>query len=110
MNNKVESLIIRACKSRNSAKRLEKIYKKFYYGHYDCSHMANILLGIVEKYDLIRISQLVNDLDPNKRWHYGLDENSKYYDHVCCVLVSVIRLSSVDQFGSDFIKPCKFKD
>ena len=108
---KLDLLFIRACKSGNALKRVQSVYRRYYYGladSYDC--MANILLDICEKYDLIKMSFLISELDPRlpinayKLANLPIEE---YHLQVCRIFISKIRCSRVDKFDG-FKSPCRF--
>ncbi len=46
----LEMLIIRACKSKNPRKRLESVYRRFYYHKVNTSAILHILLDVIDKY------------------------------------------------------------
>ena len=107
--NKIQALIIRACKSNSTEYRLKRIYESVYYGQYDPKHMLVILLEIVEKYELIRLRNLVRELNPENAWKFGASVEDSYEQRACKVLISVIRLTEVSKFEG-YPKPCKFKE
>jgi hypothetical protein len=105
---KVEALIIRACKSLSQERRLKRIYKSVYYGQFDPKHMLVILIEIAEKYQLIRLRKLVEELNPNNAWKYGGKESNSYEEKACKCLISVIRLTEVSRLP-DYPIPAKFR-
>jgi hypothetical protein len=105
---KHEQLFIRACKSDNARRRVEKIYKRFYFG--DGSNpvdLARVLLLICDKHGLYTAFDLANDLAPANAWKYG-DENTGYWDRLVAVLVSKIRLTSKSTFEG-LATPARFR-
>ena len=97
MMDKTQALIIRACKSHNPERRLKRIYESVYYNDYDSRHMLAILLEIVEKYELIKIKDLVDALNPVNAWKYGGSDTLNYTENVCKVFVSAIRLTGISK-------------
>lgn len=94
---KVRALIIRACKSNNTERRLQRIYKSVWYGEFDERHMLTILANIVEDYQLIRPVNLVMELNPQQAWKYGGKDSNSYEKNACLCLQSVIRLTPVGE-------------
>ena len=105
---KIRALIIRACKSNNSERRLKRIYQSVWYGEYSHRHMLDILSSIVEDYSLIRLSKLVQELKPSESWKYGGKESNSYEENACKCLISVIRLTEVSKLP-DYPVPAKFR-
>lgn len=105
---KVRALIIRACKSNNTERRLERIYKSVYYGQFDERHMLTILSNIVEDYQLIRPVNLITGLNPQQAWKYGGKDSNSYEKNACLCLQSVIRLTPVSNLPG-FPVPAKFR-
>ena len=107
---KIQALIIRACKSNSTEYRLKRIYESVYYGQYAPKHMLVILLDIVEKYELIRLRNLVRELNPDTAWwRHAIEIVECYEERACKVLISAIRLTEVSKFEGYPI-PCKFKE
>jgi len=105
---KVRALIIRACKSNNTERRLERIYKSVYYGQFDERHLLIILANIVGDYQLIRPVNLIMELNPQQAWKYGGKESNSYEKNACMCLQSVIRLTEVSKLP-DYPVPAKFR-
>lgn len=98
--NTIEELFIRACKSENPHKRIRSVYRRYYLKtnkNVD-QHLANILSRIIEKYDLITQTRLINDLNPANHWRFGLTKEDSYNKCVLHVATSVIRFSKKDKF------------
>lgn len=105
---KIEALFVRACKSSNSAARIKSVYRRFYYPEYKSEAVAYILIRIVSNYDLIRLHDLIHDLNPKDAWEFGCNEETPYYERVVAVMTSVIRLTNVDKFP-DYPVPAMFR-
>jgi hypothetical protein len=64
MSPDLESIFIRACKSRNPEVRLKSVYRRFY-----CKEkpseilLAYLLSEIVDKYKLISVQRLISEFD-----------------------------------------------
>jgi hypothetical protein len=104
-------LFIRACKTKNPLKRVERVYKKFYLYQsqpVDKHHIVNILLDICQKGDVLTVRTMVNALDPDQFGYYGLSDGDTFIEKVFKILVSKIRLCRVSKFGG-FISPIKFR-
>ena len=106
---KVQALIIRACKSNSTQYRLKRIYQSVYYGNYDPCHMLVILLDIVEKYKLVRLRYLIQELNPANAWKYGASVEDSYEERACKAFISIIRLTEVAKFEGLPI-PSRFKE
>lgn len=95
---KIEILFVRACKSENTLERIKSVYRRFYYSEYKSEPVACILTRIASKYDLIRLRELIQDLDPQNSWEFGYNEDTPYYERVVAIMASTIRLANVDKF------------
>lgn len=107
--NKIENLIVRACKSKNPDQRLQSVYRRFYCSHWHVSHMADILTEIVEDYNLTYLHLLASNLNPSQKFMFGLHETAKYDEHLYRVMLSAVRLCSVDKFSDKYIIPARFR-
>lgn len=98
MMDKTEILFIRACKSAQPARRVDRVYKSTYYnsGQVDTRHVISVLLGIVEKYHLMSLRTFATDMNPNQSWKF-VDEGSSYNEQLKAVLISTIRLTNVSE-------------
>jgi len=98
MMDKTEILFVRACKSRQPLRRVDRVYKSYYYnnnnGEVDTLHIISVLLRIVEKYNLMSLRTLAADMNPNQAWKF-VDEGSSYNEQLKAVLISTIRLTNV---------------
>lgn len=107
---KLEMLFIRACKSENPDRRIDRLYRMFYYSQVEDINIARILLSIADKYaEDMGIRNLIDDLAPGNAWKYGCDENSNYYTKVRRIMTSRIQLTMVSRWGTEFILPAKWR-
>lgn len=105
---KIEALFVRACKSRNSVARIKSVYRRFYYPEYKPEAVACILTRIASKYNLVKLHEIIDDLNPRDAWKFGCNEESPYYERVVAVMSSTIRLTNVDKFP-DYPVPAMFR-
>jgi len=107
--NKTDMLFIRACKSDNAEKRIQRIYKSVYYYDFDYKHAAIILTKIVTENNLINMQNLITEcLDPSQAWKFGGSEDEDYYVRVFRAMIGIIRLTEVSKLVN-FIPPVKFR-
>ena len=107
--NKTDMLFIRACKSDNAEKRIQRIYKSVYGYHFDYEYAAIILMNIVNDNNLVDTSSLILQyLDPRKAWQFGGSEDEDYYVRVFRAMISIIRLTEVSKLVN-FIPPVRFR-
>ena len=101
-------LLIRACKSFDSATRIQSVYRRFYCGTLPASinTINHILSSIVEKYNLINTMELCERLNPSHPYFYN--ETLDYNERLNRVLTSVIRLSPVTEYPN-LPKPRRFR-
>ena len=104
---KTSLLFIRACKSRSPWKRVESVYKRFYYRVADDRAIASLLSQVCDKYAPISTKELIDGLNPNNKWMYANDSDS-YYETVSKVLISHLRLIAVDRING-WVVPRHFK-
>lgn len=105
MNN-TDILFIRACKSKSPEKRLASVYRRRYgkYPNYEI-YITNILTRICEEHNLISISKLILELNPETDWKY---QDERFENKIYKILLSTIRLSEISKFP-DFKITRKFK-
>jgi hypothetical protein len=104
-------LFIRACKSKNQIKRVERVYRKFYLfqnGAIDRVPIVSILLDICDEYQVLSLRNLAVALDPDEFGYYGISDTDTYTDRLFKILISKIRLSAVSKFEG-FISPIRFR-
>ena len=105
----IEQLFIRACKVLDSDKRIRSVYRRFYCldGNPE-PHIILILADICDKYIPMKISEVIDALNPSQSWNH---QNSKYVCNDVCLsaLISRIRLSNIDSFPG-ISTPAKFRD
>lgn len=98
MNN-LDTLFIRACKSKDPHKRVRSVYRRYYLGGtnvHSCT-LSGILLEVVNKHCPISVDKLINDLAPQSMFTYGTEEYN-YWDTLLKVLVSHVRFTGSDVF------------
>lgn len=97
----LENLIVRACKSRNSKRRLHSVLTRFYWiprdMPFDVKYSRVVLSNICEKYDLITLSKFVSDYISRENMSHLFGDNSDD-DLVTEILISSIRLSPIAKF------------
>jgi len=97
---KVDSLLIRACKSEDPIKRLESVYKRFYFHDHKYFHsaMVVILAGIIQKQELkYNLLTVLSDIDPNNLTNkmFGTVD---YNEAVLNSIIHIIRFQEVKNF------------
>lgn len=98
---KTEQLVIRACKSLNPDRRLQSVYRRFYFsGGSDHSKvgLARILSRVCDTYLNVPMSTLLNAFHPDNRCTFGADETDDYWSSVIKFLTQQIRLSERARF------------
>lgn len=110
MMDKTEILFVRACKSDQPARRVDRVYKSTYYnsGQVDTRHVISVLLGIVEKYRLMSIRTFAADMHPDSAWKF-VDEGASYNEHLKAMLISRIRLTEVSCLPG-YPTPARFRN
>ena len=94
----LDMLIIRACKSGDHRKRLESIYKRYWYrqgGPQWQPVMAAHIGRLVDKHNPMDMWTLLTEIDPHTQLTPGIDS---YWLRVVDVLVNRIRFTSRDNF------------
>jgi len=104
---KTAILFIRACKSRSPWKRVESVYKRFYYRVAEDKFIAMLLNEVCEKYAPISSKELIDGLNPNNKWMYA-NESDGYYATVAKVLISHLRLVAIDKLNG-YVVPRRFR-
>lgn len=96
----VQTLFIRACKSKDPEKRVDSVYRRFYlpYNESDTNAIiASLLIEIIEEYTPIRLHNLLRELSPQA---YFYNPEVEYWTKVKKILISHIRSSHKDRFGN----------
>lgn len=112
MNN-VEQLFIRACKSKDSQKRIRSVYRRFYLGGFGPdpqgeAAILSILSNIADKHMQLKIGDLLSDLHPDRDWYFDIKESDSYFGGCIKVLASRIRLTEAAKFVG-LTKPGRFR-
>lgn len=98
--NTIQTLFIRACKSKDPEKRVGSVYRRFYlpYNQSDTNAIiASILTEIVDEYTPIHLHNLLRELSPQA---YFYNPETDYWTKVKKILINHIRLSHKDCFGN----------
>ncbi|MGZ7118229.1 MAG: hypothetical protein ACXVH2_00820 [Methanobacterium sp.] len=102
-----EQLFIRACKSLNPELRVRSVYRRFYGDYYNAANTSYLLINICNKYDLVSIKDLIEDLNPDNKWKYAYVDDS-YWALVMNILISKIRLTEISKLP-ELKKPLRFR-
>jgi hypothetical protein len=94
----IQTLFIRACKSKDPHTRVNSVYRRFYYskGKIDDRHLVSIFIKIVEGFCPISLTKVFNNLHPDGYFF----EDDPYWTRAKKVLISHIRWSHRDCFGN----------
>lgn len=95
----IQTLFIRACKSKDPHTRVDSVYRRFFLSLQDCSSdvvITSLLIEIVDKFCPINITKLMQRLAPDDYFF----EDDCYWTRAKKVLISHIRLSHKDCFGN----------
>lgn len=104
----IQTLFIRACKSKDPEKRVSSVYRRFYlpYSESDTTAIiASLLTEIVEQYTPIHLHKLLKELSPQA---YFYNPETDYWTKVKNILINHIRLSHKDCFGN-MCRPLMFR-
>lgn len=107
----ITNLIIRACKSKNSDRRLRSVYKRFYLRNNINEDnykwfMVDYLAEICQEYTKPRLNDIITKLDPDNIRHM---KNTSYVDRAYQLLKNEIQLTSRHDFPDTFRVPAKFR-
>jgi hypothetical protein len=105
---KIDLLIVRACKSREPLKRLHSVYRRFYLiqGKPD-KHLVVILSRLCDKYVPFKIIDVLNELSPATDWKY--EECEDFYSRAVMIMIIKIRLADIDCFPG-YVSPACFRN
>jgi hypothetical protein len=101
---KVEQLIIRACKSGDSElSKVKRIYTRFFQQTVESEsqvydQIAALLAKIADQYSLLKTSTLIEAFDPVQARYYGIRETDTHSEKVIKILISKIALSPKYRF------------
>lgn len=101
---KTNTLIIRACKSKDPHKRLESIYRRFWRADksYTMLVMTNRIAHLCDEYDLISLERFISDyLNSYARVMNEFKDNELLYS----TLINTIRYTESKYFGENFPWP-----
>ena len=96
---KIDQLIVRACKSMNPKTRLESVYKRFYYSDVKDERILELLVNVTCRYNTITTRNLIEEAHPNNhRWAFAQIPPT-YTQRMIQVLLTNIRLAPVSVFN-----------
>ena len=104
---KYDLLFIRGCKSKNPYERLPSIHRRFYlmpWGYDSTEFLVRKLGEICEKYELISITKLVEELSPCFNWKYEMIP----VDRRLYILTNAIRQAPITKFRG-YKRPARFR-
>jgi hypothetical protein len=103
---KLEMLVIRACKSSNPRKRLESVYRRFYYHEVQTSAILSIVLDVIDKYFPTLPSRAIMYTKPD--WY---DKSLSWEERTLNGCVFRIRMEQVDKIlPNEFIWPAWYRN
>lgn len=94
MNN-LQSLLIRACKSKDPERRLKSVYKRYYYPRYNPKAVTQILVKLSEEFYPMTATTVFEMMAPENAWLYG--ENNNHYEHCVRILISHFQLAEINK-------------
>jgi hypothetical protein len=100
----LQMLFIRACKSNNPQKRLQRLYHAFYGCSIDIPqaelnmHISNNLMDICERYELTKLRDVMAVMNPSHYISRGYAPDTPYWEMVSITMSNVIRFTEVKQF------------
>jgi hypothetical protein len=111
--NKTIQLFIRACKAKDADKRLRSVYRRFYYST-DCKKtqdaaLVHILSKICEDHAPIRLTILMDRLNPENHWQYGITSDEGFNSAAIKILTSHLRFLKKDDLKG-LTSPRRFRD
>lgn len=103
-------LFIRGCKSNNPGRRMERLHKMFYCGHFDWSYVLCILTKIISQNNLATVEKIVTGgfLDPRCAEYYGAESDWPYEKRAAYAMISIIRFTNASRIEG-YIAPIKFR-
>lgn len=113
---KIDQLILRACKVGDAQKRLLSVMRRFYLStdeddEFKINQAAMVLLRVVEKYYKVRPSVMVGGLNPNKLVYrmYPDSPSPSYDEMILDTLIGVVRFDYHNQWPEECATPVRFK-
>lgn len=109
---KTDQLFIRACKGRNSSRRIMRLYKMLYFGGKPDMHHILCIMGIIHekcyKYHRRGIVSIIQTTSPSSRIYLGCDENSTHEEVFMAAIVSTLRFMPISEI-EEWIYPAKYR-
>lgn len=103
----IQTLFIRACKSKDPQTRVNSVYRRFYlYQNVNDYILSQILVDIVEEFCPIKLNKILSELGGHPRFLY--EKDLPHWTKVKQILISHIRLSHKDCSGNMRV-PLMFK-
>jgi hypothetical protein len=72
-------------------------------------YIAGVLASLCDTHLQLPCSDMIVDLHPDNGWKYGLKPEDDYWTKVVKILISKIRLSSIEKFPG-YTKPLRFRN
>jgi hypothetical protein len=95
----IQTLFLRACKSKDPHKRVTSVYRRFYlYQNVHDYILSTILADIVEEFCPIKLNKILRELGEHPMFSY--EKDLPHWTKVKQILISHIRLSHKDCFGN----------
>lgn len=97
---KIDMLLIRACKSINPEKRINSVYRRFYHNELPSAETISLILVYLLKYAPMKSIDIINELNPNK---YFDEDKRLYWNRVKSMLISNFRFYRKDKLPPDML-------
>jgi len=107
---KIDQLLVRACKSHNPPMRVRSVYHRFYLNtpSQNNYHLAKVLSQIADRYLALRPSELLSALHPENRPFYGATTEDDHWTMAVKLLVSRIGITPTSRFPG-LTHPLRFR-
>lgn len=98
----ITNLLIRACKSHDSMKRLRSVYRRFYYGG-DCTQeqfeaaMCSILTPVVDEFFPMTMNEFLREYSRQEGYYWNTDAKPTHNHLTLLVLRSKIAFTLVNE-------------
>lgn len=97
--NKLDQLLVRACKSGDPQKRLQSVYRRFYMNNrVTDKDLCHILSKVVDKYVNVKAMKLIQELSPESMFMPHMADDSPYWNQALQVLIYYIRFTEPSEF------------
>lgn len=112
--NKIECLLIRACKSDQGILRVEKLFNRFYCPHsptkFHWESIAAILSNLTDKYCPMDTKAWIVHMNPDNYQYSGVSESDSHHEKVCRIMANHIKNHYMPMQGGGFIIPAAFRN